>query len=127
VDVRFEPVDRSFTVGAGDITLRHAGDLWLEPDELVTVRTEAGGELDVTRKSWGFYATPSLNRRLREHGLRATLATGVDGATLFVLLVEDGREEEFLAYVAAQRMRVVCWLDDDAAAAEAVARLDADR
>jgi hypothetical protein len=94
----------------------------------VTFRTGSATEFDVTRKSWGYYATPSLNGRLREHGLRAALAVGVprsDGEPerMYLLLVEAGREDDFRTYIDAEHMRVVGWLDTDAAIADAAQRL----
>ncbi len=80
-------------------------------------------ELDVVRKSWGYYATPSLNGRLRTHGLRAALV--VNGAgRLYVMLCEEGREPEFDAYLDAESQRLVCWLDSDEAVAAALEKLD---
>ena len=130
--MRFDPVEppREFGVGRRGGRLRHVADAWLEPDEVVTLRTESGTELDVTRKDWGYYGTPSLNRRAREHGLRAALTMGVprddDAPRLYLMLVEAGRESEFAAYADAEEMRVVCWLDDDAAVADAVRKLKAE-
>lgn len=115
--MKFTPVDppRRFEVtGAGvKLMLSDCGRVALEPNEQVTFTTEAGGEYDVTRKDWGFYATPSLNGRLKSFGLRAALVVSVFGR-LFLVLVEKGKEDAFLAYVHADRQKVLCWLDDDA-------------
>ena len=67
--------DRAPTTGARS----DCGRIALAPDEQVTFTTEAGGEYDVTRKSWGFYATPSINGRLKTFGLRAALVRNVAG------------------------------------------------
>jgi hypothetical protein len=127
--VRFDPVEppREFEVGRRGARLRHVGDAWLEPDEVLTARTASGTEVDLTRKSWGYYGSPSLNGRLREHGLRAALAMGVprDGEPanrMYLMYVEEGSESDFEAYLAAEEMEVVAWLDsDDAVAAVAAA------
>lgn len=128
--MRIEPVEppREFGVGHRGGRLRHVADGWLEPDEVLTLRTKSGTEVDVTRKSWGYYGSPSLNGRLRERGLRAALAVGVprDGETarrMYLLYVEDGRESDFEEYVAAENMEVVAWLDSDEAVADAASRL----
>lgn len=107
---RIEPA-RRFTAGRNRVELRHVADVRLEHDEIVTFRTEDGGEYDVARKSWGFYATPSVNSRLPAQGLRAALVEGEDGKR-FVLLKEDGRDAEFERYLAEEGMRVRTWLDD---------------
>lgn len=120
--MKFTPIDppRRFEVAGGGVRLMlsDCGRVALEPDEQVTFTTEAGAEYDVVRKDWGFYATPSTNSRLRKFGLRAALVLSAFDK-LFLVLVERGKEEVFLAYVAADKQRLLCWLDED----EAVAKL----
>lgn len=113
--MRFEPKEppRRFTVGFdGAVSLADCGRLRLEADEQVTLTTEGGGEYDVVRKAWGFYATPSLNGRLARFGLRGALASNRIGQ-IFLLLVESGKEAAFEDYVAGEGMRIVHWLDTD--------------
>ena len=96
---RVEP-PRRFRVGReAHIELRHVADVELESDEVVTFRSPTGSEADVTRKSWGYYWTGSLNQRLPAHGLEPVLVRGGDGKT-FLMLVEAGCEREFLDYCA---------------------------
>jgi hypothetical protein len=128
--MRFESVDppREFEVGRRGGRLRHVADGWLERDEVLTLRTESGTEVDVTRKEWGYYGSPSLNGRLRDHGLRAALAMGVprDGEAaprMYLLYVEEGREAAFEEYLAAEEMEVVAWLDSDDAVRRAAEKL----
>lgn len=101
--------------GVGDVVIRHAANVELEPDEQITLTTASGTEFDVVRKSWGYYATPTLNRRLVAHGLRAALVATADDRVA-LLMVERGHEDDFDAYVAGQEMRVLVWLDGDDAA-----------
>jgi hypothetical protein len=91
------------------VRLSHVADAWLEADEVVTFRTDSGCEFDVTRKSWGFYAVPSLNGRLPKHGLRPALVS--DGETLYLLLCERDREAEFASYLDDQGLSLKEWLD----------------
>lgn len=112
--MKFVPQEppRRFEVGlpGQKFLLRDCGRLSLAPDEQVTFITEGGAEFDVCRKSWGYYATPSLNSRLASFGLRAVLAKSSDGK-FFILLVEKGREGEFMRYMEHEQQKVVCWLD----------------
>lgn len=117
MDIRPLDPPRTFTVGDPPLELSHMADVELGADEQVTFVTESGTELDVCRKSWGYYGTPSLNRRLPAHGLRPALSLSKGG--LFVLLVEPDKEDEFQAYIDKQGMKLICWLDTD----EAVERL----
>lgn len=105
---------REFTSGLrGDVVMGDAGRLELAADEQVTLVTELGGEYDVARKEWGFYATPSLNWRLPRFGLRGVLVRNSKGH-VFVMLVERGHERSFDAYLASESLRVLAWLDDEA-------------
>ena len=112
--MRFDRKDppRTFVVGH-NIKISDCGTVALKPDEQVTFVTEAGAEYDVVRKDWGFYATPSLNGRLLQFGLRAVLIQNRVTGRYFVLLVERSKEAEFRAYLATEKLRVVHWLDCD--------------
>ena len=123
MDVNRREPPREFRVGDGQTVLRHSADVELDPDEQVTFVTPSGTELDLVRKAWGYYATPSMNGRLQSHGLRAALVLG-KGGKLYLHLVESGQEDEFESYLRDEGMRVVSWLDSDEAVSDAVRRLD---
>ncbi len=55
---------RAFEPAPG-IAISDCGDVELRPDEQVTLVTEAGKRMDVAAKDFGFYATPSVNGRLK--------------------------------------------------------------
>jgi hypothetical protein len=115
--MKFEPKNppREFEVGY-DVKgiIRDCGSMQLAPDEQITFLTESGGEYDLTRKDWGFYATPSLNGRLAGFNLRAVLMKNrLD--RYFVMLVERGKEAAFEKYVAQEPLKIITWLDSMAA------------
>ena len=110
--MKFTPIDppRVFEVGQSEtVRLQDCARIELLPDEQVTFVTDSGTEYDVVRKAWGYYATSSLNRRLPSFGLKAALVQS--GDRLYLLLVENGKEEKFQTYLKTQGMEVVCWLD----------------
>lgn len=111
--MKFEPKDppRQFEVGY-DVKgiIRDCGAMRLEADEQITFVTETGGEYDVTRKDWGFYATPSLNGRLAGFNLRGVLVKNRVNR-FFVMLVERGKEDAFERYVRQEPLNIVAWLD----------------
>lgn len=103
---------RRFEVGNSvKFAMSDCGAIALAPDEQVTFVTPAGGEIDVARKDWGFYLTPSLNARLSGFGLRAVLIRNRMTGRYFVLAVEAGREPAFESYLAQESCVVVAWLD----------------
>jgi hypothetical protein len=108
---RFRDTPRRYTCGRrNEVEIADCGSVELEPDEQLTFTTPAGAEYDLARKSFGFYATPSLNGRLARFHLRAVMVKNQQGL-YFILLVEAGREADFEAYVASEELEVVCWLD----------------
>src|SRR5688572_21632643 len=101
MDVKFTLIEppREFEVGKTEIVkLKDCARIRLEPDEQVTFVTESGAEYDVARKSWGFYATPSLNARLQQFGLRALLVKSLAGK-FYIFLVESGKEADCQRYL----------------------------
>ena len=124
--MKITPIEppRTFRVGLQkQIQISHCADVELAPDEQITLVTPSGTEFDVVRKDWGYYATPSLIRRLRDHNLRAVLVQGRDHGGVYLLLVERGHEADFHRYVEDDQLRILCWLDDDEACERAVASL----
>jgi hypothetical protein len=111
MDVRAKKPPRRFEVGheGNRITLSHCADIMLMPDEQVTFVTASGTQYDVVRKSWGYYATPSLNARLPSHGLRPALVSS--GSRRYLLLVEADKLDALHAYLLSQGMKLVAWLD----------------
>ncbi len=104
---------RSFKVGMdGSITLHDMGSIDLAPDEQVTFVNENGQEYDVCRKAWGYYATPSINDRLRRFGYKTALVKNAKGQG-FIMLVEDGKEELFFEYLKEEDNILVSWLDEE--------------
>lgn len=111
--MKFTPMDppRVFEVGHGEsIPIKDCGHMQLEPGEQVTFVTESGAEYDVARKSWGFYATPSLNGRLPQFGLRPVLVKSKAGK-YYIWLLERGRESDFQRYLDVEGHEVLQWLD----------------
>jgi len=107
---------RRFPVGnAVKFDMKDCGELMLGADEQVTFKTERGGEYDIARKDWGFYATPSLNGRLEQFGLRAVLIRNRATGRYFILLVERGEEARFDAYMAREGLDLITWMDSTAA------------
>lgn len=88
---------REFEVGVQRIILRDCGSLGLDSDEQVTFLTSNKKEYDVVRKDWGFYATPSLNKRLVKFGLRPALVANKE-ERYYLVLVEKEKVGKFKRY-----------------------------
>ena len=61
---------RKFKVGLSKIILKDLGKIYLNKNEQVTfVRKKS--EFDIVKKNWGYYATPSVNKRLKKFKFEA--------------------------------------------------------
>jgi len=95
------------------LSLRDVGDIWLDADEQITIRTDSHAGNDIVRKEWGFYLTNSLNANLRTQGLKTALvSSGANVPRIYVLLVEEQKIELFEAYLLEFNIRFVMWLDE---------------
>ena len=106
------PRPRRFSVGKADVELSHVANISLGPDEMVTFLSTGHREYDLVAKDWGYYATPSVGKRLREFGLRAALMRNVDTRHVFVVLVFDDQIDVWESYMRAERQELVMWLDE---------------
>lgn len=102
---------RTFPVGYENIILRHVANIELEADEMVTF-VAGESEYDVCRKNWGYYATPSLDKRLPGFGLRPALMRNKLTRHYFVVLVQESQLQEWKNYMIREEQELVVWLDD---------------
>jgi hypothetical protein len=103
---------RGFRVGTtGDIEIKDMGDIYLDPDEQLTFVTESGCRHDFARKAWGFYATPSINGRLKNEGFKTALVRNEHGR-IYIMVVEAARRHVFDEYCRTRRQTVLQWLDE---------------
>jgi hypothetical protein len=95
-----------------NITIKDSGKIYLEPNEMITFVTKRGKELDITAKDWGFYATPSINGRLKKEGFKTALVKN-EFNKIFIMVVEKDKIEIFKKYLNThQNNKIICWLDD---------------
>lgn len=102
---------RTFRVGKkSEIEISHQADVTLLPNEQITFVTEDGAEFDFVRKNWGYYATPSINRRLKEFGFTTALVQN-DKGHVYIFVVEMSKMHEFDIYCKLENQTVLMWLD----------------
>lgn len=113
MELREKTPPREFNVGRPEnpITIRDCGELWLEPNEMVTMMSPDGLRHDFTAKNWGFYATPSVNGRLKSEGFKTALVRNLKGY-VYVMCVAKSSIEEFEAYCRHEQQSVLEWLDE---------------
>ena len=112
MEVQRKDPPRVFRVGAaGQIQIADCGDIRLDPDEQVTLVSAAGKRHDFAAKDWGFYATPSVNGRLKDEGFKTALVRNRAGR-LYVMVVDTDRLAAFEANCRAEQQVIEEWLDE---------------
>lgn len=104
--------NRKFKVGKkNDIVITDAGSVFLKNDELVTLK-DGKKEFDIGKKNWGYYGTPTLNKRLPNFGYTAALIRHKVFDTYAVLIVDKKKKKIFLNYLKKEDMIIICWLNN---------------
>lgn len=110
--LNLKKIPREYNVGRDDkITIKDCGQIHLDPDEQVTFMTADDREYDLCRKDWGYYATPSMNDRLKRFGFKTALVRNSKGQ-IFIMLVESDKLGLFKQYLSDEDNTVLNWLDE---------------
>jgi hypothetical protein len=101
---------RVFSVKGHEI--KDLGKILLDNNELVTFKTPSGKNFDFVAKEWGFYATPSINDRLKKEGFKTALVVN-EINQLYIMVVEVDKLDIFSRYLKEnQDNKLICWLDN---------------
>lgn len=105
---------REFKVGNDQkIIIQDMGDVYLDSDEQLTFITEDKKEYDLCKKEWGYYATPSVNDRLKRFGFKTAIVQNVKGQ-VYIMIVEEDKIASFEKYLNEENNQVLEWLDERA-------------
>lgn len=100
---------RTFVVGKG-IDIKDCGDMFLESDEQITFKSDES-EYDVCKKSWGYYATPSVNGRLKSFNFETYIIMNVETKMKYVFLVHSNKKDLFKDYLKAENLEIIERID----------------
>tara|TARA_Y100000768_G_C23981311_1_gene685963 strand:- start:1180 stop:1536 length:357 start_codon:yes stop_codon:yes gene_type:complete len=103
---------REYNVGIKkDITIKDCGTISLSDNEQVTFITKSDAEYDICKKSWGFYATPSVNSRLIKFNFKTALVKNSKDQ-VYIMIVEKDKLQEFFKYLENDKNELIEWLDE---------------
>lgn len=102
---------RKFLVGKNKIEILHKADIFLDDNELITLLTNKKNEYDIVKKDWGYYATPSINSRLKNNNFKTALVIN-EKKQVFIMLIEKSKKQLFVKYLKKEKNRVISWLDE---------------
>jgi len=115
MQIHLKQTPRPFMVGKNhDIEITDLGDIHLQPNEQISFVTESGCRHDFVAKEWGFYATPSINGRLKNEGFKTALVQNLQG-NIYVMVVEENKSQLFQKYCLNEDQKILTWLDEQTA------------
>ncbi len=103
---------RKFLVGKNKTEISHVANIFLNDNELITFFTNKKNEYDIVKKDWGYYATPSINSRLKNNNFKTALVIN-EKKQVFIMLIEKSKKQLFTKYLKKEKNKVVSWLDDE--------------
>lgn len=86
------------------------GKIFLEKNEMITFETKNKSRHDVTKKDWGFYATQSINSRLKKK-FKTALVSNLQNR-IYIMMVEKIKMNLFKKYCKLEKQKVLIWLDE---------------
>jgi|TARA_B110000093_G_C12934359_1_gene395056 hypothetical protein len=109
---KFKTLPREFKSGINnDVVIKDMGTISLSDDEQITFLTDSNAQYDLARKSWGFYATPSVNYRLKKFNFKTAIVKNTFGK-YFIMIVEIDKMDKFLQYLKKDNQIIIEWIDE---------------
>ena len=110
---KIENFDRRFTVGINhDVMITHKATVTLGNDELITVKDTSSNNYDVLCKNFGFYLTPSINKRLSNSNFKLCIVRN-ENMEYFILIVDNKKISEFNDYCEQESLILVKWITEE--------------
>ena len=101
---------RKFLVSKkNNIFLKDVGKVYLNDNENLTIISKNNKNYDICKKNWGYYATPSINKRLKNEGFKTALVK--TNKKYFVLIVDESKMKLFKTYCKIEDYKIVKWLN----------------
>tara|TARA_B100000767_G_scaffold269330_1_gene290999 strand:- start:1589 stop:1942 length:354 start_codon:yes stop_codon:yes gene_type:complete len=96
IKIKKKPRKFKVNIGENKIELSDTAKISLKKNEQVTFKY-LNSEYDVAKKDWGYYATPSINGRLKKFGFR-TFLTKNKFNKIYLFLVHKNKIKSFTKY-----------------------------
>ena len=92
------------------IVIKDCGKIFLNNDELVTFsdKNKKKFNYDITKKNWGYYATPSINKRLKNNNFESFIVLN-KFKDFFIMIVYKNKKKIFLDYLKKNRLKIIQW------------------
>ena len=103
---------RIFKVGENKkIIIKEVGYVYLKNNEQITLINENKKNYDIVKKSWGYYATSSVNDRLKKEGFKTAIVKNKSNK-YYIMIVDPNHMDSFNSYLIEEKQIVIEWLDE---------------
>lgn len=82
-----------------DIVINEKAKIYLQDNEQITLIDKFNNEYDIVKKPWGYYSTPSINKRLLKNNYHAYLVQNINNKTIFLFTVLKNKKEMMRKYI----------------------------
>lgn len=82
-----------------NITITEKAKISLENNEQITLIDQSKNEYDIVKKSWGYYSSPSINKRLVKNNYQAFLVQNINNKTIFLFTVQKSKKRMMQDYI----------------------------
>ena len=96
IKIKNKPRKFKVNIGQKHIQLKDTAEIHLKKNEQITFKY-LDSEYDVTKKDWGYYATPSINGRLKKFSFRTFLIKNKKNK-IYIFLVHKNKIKSFRKY-----------------------------
>ena len=102
---KFKPSNSS------NIILKDCGDITLKNNEQVTFTStkSLSQNFDITKKSWGYYATPSINNRLLKNNFFSFIVQNKSTKNFFIMIANNRKLNGFYKYLKKENLKIIKW------------------
>ena len=99
--------NRKFLVNK--LKINHVANLTLKPFEQITLVSKDKSEYDISKTDWGYYATPSINQRLKENKLDTYIVFNKLNKKIFIHLVHKKKALRYKRYLKEENLEIITW------------------
>lgn len=109
--MRIKKKNRKFKPSkTSNIIIKDCGEIILKNDEQVTFANKSStNKYDVTKKNWGYYATPSINSRLIKNNFKTHIVQNKLTKNFFVFIVDVKKKKSFQKYLKDENLKIIPW------------------
>ena len=104
VNRKFKPSKKS------GVSITEKAKIYMKHNEQITLIDINKNQYDIVKKSWGYYSTPSINKRLKNNNHEACIVKNIEKKTIFLFSVNIKKKIEFNQYLKKNNIKVIKWL-----------------